>query len=78
MGFTASPVHKVTRFVANPDRIRERVEAMKVEEYAEHLIRVIRHEIKGGRYARAHTLASNLAELLGGMTEKPEGLVSCE
>jgi hypothetical protein len=51
---------------------------MRAEEYAEHLIRVIRHEIKGGRYARAETLASNLVEVLRGMTDDPEGLISWE
>jgi hypothetical protein len=42
---------------------------MKVEEYAEHLIRVIRYETRQGRYATAQILASQLAEILQGMTE---------
>jgi hypothetical protein len=42
---------------------------MKVEEYAEHLIRVIRYETRQGRYATAQILATQLAEILQGMTE---------
>jgi len=42
---------------------------MKIEEYAEHLATVIRHEVETKQYATAQILASQLAEILQGMTE---------
>ena len=42
---------------------------MKIEEYVDHLSRVVRYETKQGRYATAQILASQLAEILQGMTE---------
>jgi hypothetical protein len=45
---------------------------MKVEKYAEHLATVIRHEVETGQYQTAQILASNLAEILQGITETQE------
>ena len=50
---------------------RER-ETMKVEEYAEHLATVIRHEVETKQYGTAEILASQLAEILRGITAEQD------
>jgi hypothetical protein len=45
---------------------------MKVEEYAEHLVRVIRYETKRGQYETARTLAEELARVLAGIATEQQ------
>jgi hypothetical protein len=45
---------------------------MKMEEYAEHLIRVIRYETKRGQYETARTLAEELAGVLTGIATEQQ------
>jgi len=45
---------------------------MKIEEYTEHLIRVIRYETKRGQYETARTLAEELARVLAGIATEQQ------
>lgn len=45
---------------------------MKPQEYAEHLIRVIRHETQRGEYLTASILADNLSAILKGLRDEQQ------